>query len=320
MFFNELDLLEIRLNELYEVIDKFVLVEARLTHTGLKKPLYFNENKNRFKRFLPKIIHIIIDDYNEISLLHPFPNNYLPGDIEAAINEHIHRNSIIKGLTYADKHDIILLSDVDEIPRARKITQMSLIIKGTAVYGFEQSMHYYYFNLKSKETWIGTKATLFRNISYFHDLRETDKFIRLKNAGWHFSYLGGFKKILDKLRAHVHQEYNKPNLIKRMPFYINNQLDIFERPVRYYPVPLKMLPAYIKSNINKYSQHFIRREIPDKNASMLIDEIISLRREIFRLKRVEEFYKRIMHSHLYPIIRIYSHMKNIFLKKDMFHI
>ena len=59
-FFNELDLLEIRLNELSGVVDRFVLSEAELTHNGDRKPLYFNEHKDRFAKFADKIIHIIV--------------------------------------------------------------------------------------------------------------------------------------------------------------------------------------------------------------------------------------------------------------------
>ena len=60
-FFNEFELLEIRLNELDSVVDKFVLVEASKTHQGKEKPLFYNENKDRFKKFQDKIIHVIVD-------------------------------------------------------------------------------------------------------------------------------------------------------------------------------------------------------------------------------------------------------------------
>ena len=63
MFFNELDVLEIRLNELYHAVDKFILVEATKTHAGKDKTLFFNENKQKFSKFLDKIQHIIIDEY-----------------------------------------------------------------------------------------------------------------------------------------------------------------------------------------------------------------------------------------------------------------
>jgi beta-1,4-mannosyl-glycoprotein beta-1,4-N-acetylglucosaminyltransferase len=63
IFFNEFELLEIRLNELNDVVDKFVLVEATKTHQGKDKPLYFEENKKRFSDFSNKMIHIAVSDY-----------------------------------------------------------------------------------------------------------------------------------------------------------------------------------------------------------------------------------------------------------------
>ena len=62
-FFNELDLLEIRLNVLKDVVDKFVLVEATRTHTGAEKSLYFKENEARFSAFRDRIVHIVVDDF-----------------------------------------------------------------------------------------------------------------------------------------------------------------------------------------------------------------------------------------------------------------
>ena len=59
-FFNELDILDIRLHELNDVVDKFVLIESVETFTGKSKPLFYNDNKERFKKFEDKIIHIII--------------------------------------------------------------------------------------------------------------------------------------------------------------------------------------------------------------------------------------------------------------------
>jgi beta-1,4-mannosyl-glycoprotein beta-1,4-N-acetylglucosaminyltransferase len=60
-FYNELKLLEYRLNILYNIVDYFIIVEANQTHQGKSKKLYYNENKNRFEKFQDKIIHIVVD-------------------------------------------------------------------------------------------------------------------------------------------------------------------------------------------------------------------------------------------------------------------
>ena len=62
IFFNELDLLDIRLNTMYDVVDYFILVESSVTHQGTPKPYIFEENKERFSKYLDKIIHIKIDN------------------------------------------------------------------------------------------------------------------------------------------------------------------------------------------------------------------------------------------------------------------
>lgn len=114
-FFNELDLLEIRLNELDPVVDKFVLVEATRTFQKQPKPLYFEENKSRFKDFEHKIIHVVVDEY---------PNFFSRFRIPTPMDYDNHqKNQIIRGLKDAKPDDVIIYSDLDEIPRAEKIMQ-----------------------------------------------------------------------------------------------------------------------------------------------------------------------------------------------------
>ena len=109
-FFNELDLLEIRLTTLDKVVNKFVLVESHYTHTGQPKPLYYAENINRFSKFNEKIIHIIADDFPDI-----------PGATYremAWIRENWQRNAILRGLPKNVKdNDYLIIADLDEIPR-----------------------------------------------------------------------------------------------------------------------------------------------------------------------------------------------------------
>jgi beta-1,4-mannosyl-glycoprotein beta-1,4-N-acetylglucosaminyltransferase len=106
MFFNELDLLEIRLIELHELVDYFVLVEATRTHTGAAKPLHFAEHRSRFAPVLDRIIHIVVDD--------------LPAgaDHDPYVSDVAQRHAIIRGLDRAKPGDLILVSDLDEIPKS----------------------------------------------------------------------------------------------------------------------------------------------------------------------------------------------------------
>ena len=133
-FFNELDLLEIRLNELNDVVDKFVLTEATLTFQGKPKPLYFNENKQRFKSFEGKIIHVVVDQYPE----NPADNSW--------IYEHHQRDMIAKGLRNCLPEDTIIVSDIDEIPDPEKVKST---LTSDAIKIFKQRMFYYFLNCEN---------------------------------------------------------------------------------------------------------------------------------------------------------------------------
>jgi beta-1,4-mannosyl-glycoprotein beta-1,4-N-acetylglucosaminyltransferase len=196
IFFNELDLLEIRLNILNDVVDKFVIVEATKTFSNLGKPLYFKDNKERFKKFESKIIHIIVDDYP------PF---------ESAWDYEWHqRNCVTRGLTDCKNDDVILISDLDEIPNPEKIIKYKDF---TGIKVFKQNMFYYYLNNLSLKTpyWTGTKMLSYQEFLKNESNSQKVRHLRgrLINAGgWHFSYLGGAEKIAEKIKSFSHQEYN----------------------------------------------------------------------------------------------------------------
>ena len=134
-FFNELDLLEIRLNELDAVVDKFVLVEATRTFQKEPKPLYYEENKERFKKFEHKIIHVVVDEY---------PGFFAKFRIPTAWDYDNHqKNQVKKALKDCKPDDDIIISDLDEIPSAAKVTE-HLNIDNPKV--FEQRLSNFYVN------------------------------------------------------------------------------------------------------------------------------------------------------------------------------
>jgi beta-1,4-mannosyl-glycoprotein beta-1,4-N-acetylglucosaminyltransferase len=279
-FFNELDLLEIRLNELDSCVDKFVLVEATLTHQGKPKPLHYDENKERFAAFHHKIIHVIVSEY---------PDN---SESSAWVFEKFQRNSIRDGLKNAKPGDVIMISDVDEIPRPEKIKEAANM-KGTRV--FRQRMYYYYLNCVNATAvgdqqyfWNGTVMINYEDMNRpIQEFREAGvmllakfnpSFIRriyyswflyrkvyskgfnvrfISDAGWHFSYLGGVEKIIQKLEAFAHEEYNKPEYKdpQRIEKAIANGEDIFGRWFRYRFVPIDdSWPTYIQSKRDLFSK------------------------------------------------------------------
>ena len=133
-FFNELDLLEIRLNTLDSVVDKFILVESTLTFTGNSKPLYYTENKNRFEKFKNKIIHIIVDNFPSIP-------NATYREI-AWIREYTQRNAILRGIPKTAKDDdYLIIADLDEIPCPEAIKKA---LSYNGVSHLSLSMYYYF--------------------------------------------------------------------------------------------------------------------------------------------------------------------------------
>jgi beta-1,4-mannosyl-glycoprotein beta-1,4-N-acetylglucosaminyltransferase len=274
-FFNELDILEIRLNVLDKVVDKFVLVEATHTHQGKEKSLYFNENKARYVAFADKIIHIIIDT---------FPKD----DSNSSWTlERYQRDKIADGLKDAKPGDTVLISDVDEIPNPEQITAYK---DKPGIKIFKQQMFYYFLNCRNisdneNYQWFGTAMTkynpklspqLLRFLSIYMISTTEKRFVArgysklrvmwwkiklmrniygVENGGWHFSFLGGVQMIIRKLEAFAHAEYNKEQYKdpKKIEEALDEGRDIFGRDFKYTFVPLdNTFPAYILSNKEKY--------------------------------------------------------------------
>jgi beta-1,4-mannosyl-glycoprotein beta-1,4-N-acetylglucosaminyltransferase len=222
-FFNELDLLEIRLETLGSVVDFFVIAEAPITYRADPKPLYFELNKQRFAKFLPKIRHIIVDD---LPTEKGFDQNWQ--------RETLQRAALERGLADARDEDIIMLSDLDEIPTPAKIKEA--ITWHDTLRVFHMRFFSYFANCEShpgNAYWVGTgmteyrlakgrfeyvlkklpthlrmrpNATLRKRISM--RLKEASILLtrslrikRIRNGGHHFSWLGGADKVLQKRGA-----------------------------------------------------------------------------------------------------------------------
>ncbi|PIS01879.1 MAG: hypothetical protein COT84_00195 [Chlamydiae bacterium CG10_big_fil_rev_8_21_14_0_10_35_9] len=194
MFLNELEILEIRLNELYKHVDKFVLVESTRTHRkGETKPLYFEENKKRFDKFSDKIIHIVLDQ--EIKTDNPW------------LRENWERNQIMRGLKGCHDNDLIIISDVDEIIPGSVINKLKKSIDKEKVIGFSQKMYRWFFNRYTKCLWAGTAATTFKNLKLYspQSIRELvrEERVAIWRYGWHFTSMGGYEKNKDKYKSIV---------------------------------------------------------------------------------------------------------------------
>lgn len=193
IFYNELDLLEIRLKELEPYVDMFVLVESRKTFSGKDKPLYFTENKERYAKY--NIKTLIVED-DELESKNPW-----------AI-EHMSRNYATKWINEnLSDEDLIFSSDLDEIPDFRTFNVGQLAMTPLVL----QSILYYYnmgwmYPSKWKGTIVLHKKDL--NNTTLTKLRTNSPRLPYIDSGWHLSYFFDEHGIHKKIDAFSHQELN----------------------------------------------------------------------------------------------------------------
>lgn len=216
-FFNELDLLEFRLTELDPYVDYFVIIESTKTFTGKPKPLYYNLNKFKFKKWEDKIVHKIVYD---------MPNELTQEEIDKLVDlpeirdihwvrEHHQRRQIGKVLEKIslDYEDIVLVSDLDEIPDLRKLSEFSNLLKYGPVV-MKQDWYIWNLNNLKNSDWRGSTA-----FYYSHYINNKDVFQKIRNIrwddrpefsvvqnGWHFSWFGNQEFIKQKMFSFAHTE------------------------------------------------------------------------------------------------------------------
>ncbi|MEM5785997.1 MAG: hypothetical protein AAGU11_01685 [Syntrophobacteraceae bacterium] len=216
LFLNELEILEIRLHTLYRHVDKFVLVEANQTFSTLssKGTFLFEENKHLFKDFLDKIIHIKLE--NEFLTTESLKELPWPQRLKCRLkrtelanqNETHHRNSIVRGLCAAEPHDLVLISDIDEIINPECLPEAVERLKTEPVVGFEQQLYRYFLNIHEKDSsWTAPRLTTCENAfrTKPHTIRG-QKVPLIRNGGWHFTCIGNMEKLLYKSQSFLHHD------------------------------------------------------------------------------------------------------------------
>lgn len=271
IFFNELDLLEIRLNTLNEHVDYFVLVESTKTFTGLDKPLYYDTNKKRFEGFNRKIIHVMVDNMpNSFEELSERRGNELDNSINHDcltttnvpkgqvhwLREFFQKEHIKKGLINLNDEDFVFISDLDEIWNPNVILNYDY----DTIYRLNQKVYCYYLNNLSSEHWYGTVGTKYKNLKNYsvNHIRtpNMNSYTLVDNAGWHFTFQGGGENIRKKIESYGHQELNRDDIKSQINNRLNNNTDIFGRPNKLV-VDNTNLPKYVLENINKY-KHMLK--------------------------------------------------------------
>lgn len=284
MYFDEEIVLDLRLNLLDKYVDHFVIVESNATHKGEKRSLKFDISK--YKKFQKKIIYLVFDQKNQNKLNLDGIKDRNQLDIKIIQNaikiENAQRNYIFQGLELAKNEDLILISDVDEIPNLDGINFYN--IKEKLIF-FNQLMFSYKFNLMVPNfNWIGTKGCKKKHLLSPQWLRNTKHkkypfyrldtlFSKLKytsikkieNGGWHFTNIKNAEDIKYKFESYLHhREFDlKPLSVSQINNLIQNKQMIYDLSAdqrinkigsggQLKKIGLEKLPKYIIDNLEKF--------------------------------------------------------------------
>ena len=259
MYFDEDLVLEIRLNTLNKIVDKFVICEATRDHGGNKKSLKFQIEK--FQNFKDKIEHIIVEDIpiNVRKRKRDWHENH--------IRDQYQRNAIIRGLNNCDPKDWIMISDIDEIPDPKRIAEFDTRKKYAC---FLQKNFQSKINLLNvtNNYWPGTKICQKKDLKSPQWLRNIKTKKRpfwkifsnkepqlIQNSGWHFSFLKKPESIIKKIKSYAHQEFNKSEFtnLDNIEKKILKGEDLFNRNIKYKIIEVdETFPEYIFKNKKKF--------------------------------------------------------------------
>ena len=251
LFFQELDLLEIRLKYLYPIVDYFIIIEAKQSFKGSSKDYIFEKNSQRYNKFEDKIIYYKIEDVHysyaglidflektgseirkKISLFIQEHDYYDKNNLSYVLDSY-HRECIHLALDKnCEDEDIILLSDLDEIPSFEIVNELKRIEKIKNISVFIQHEFQYYLNNYSNSNWYGTIISPYKLMKRYslNKLRENSMQLKvISKSGYHFTSIGDKQSIINKIENWGHQEFNHNIIKNNIEENIKNGKDIFYR-------------------------------------------------------------------------------------------
>ena len=284
-YYNEDLMMEVRLNMLDKYVDRFIVVEAKYSHSGKKKELNFNINK--FSEFKKKIVYLIVDNEPD-NIVYQNKDSLIETESEKRLNSikriNHQRNKIMEALKEANDDDYILYSDNDEIPN---LENFNFSLNKNKIIIFKQKLFYYKFNLFfDRIAWFGTKACkkkdlislswlrdikakkyqIFRFDTFFSKIKYVDVKI-IENGGWHFSQVKTPKDIEIKLlNGEQHAEFKQANkdlnyiagLVKRKSIdydhTVNSSEYKYSKEFKLKTLPIEEMPEFLRKNSDKYSE------------------------------------------------------------------
>lgn len=308
LFFNELDLIELRINILNDYVDFFVIVESSLTFQGEEKEFIFEKNIKRFEQFQHKIIYYKIEKYflnfdklpyfanpktndqKVLNKIYKYIEDCPHFDKEKEFwwgNDFYQRECIMRALVFAEPKDVdlILISDVDEIPNPITLNFLKKNININSLYCLQQHEFCYFLNYYHNSNWLGTCCFLYSkfqevSLNAIRFSAKRDEGLNpqiVYNGGWHFTSLGNINSIQKKIKSWGHREFNTNFILNSIEYNIKHGYDIFRRigfgRLQYLKVDNDLLPKTLKKDIVKYS-HLIGNPIKVENKLSKIYHLI----------------------------------------------
>lgn len=259
LFNNEIDYLEIRLNELYDTVDIFYIIESNKTFSGNSKSLIFKENINKFNNFIDKIVYVelpLIQNKNFWSV------------------EYFVRNEGLK-LAFEKYNpqmgDLIMMSDLDEIPKPSALKQIKYCKDCAKVLKLECKFYYYSYQFHHHgDDWIGAVIHKFETIEKFpsgqqlREMRDDDNIHQIPNSCWHCTWcFSNINAFINKASSYSHKEHNDEEFMNKewIIDHVRYGIDLFERPGEYYEYieDNQDIPNYINKNRKKFAYMLDRR-------------------------------------------------------------
>ena len=247
-------LLELRLRVMYPIVDMICINENATTYTGIERELQFKKHTEVLKPFMDKIVYRVIDDRERDLDWRTFQQEYHTNrdkthpsrEATRGYPTRWHRSMygrdcLIESLLgLASDEDIIIQSDLDELPNPEFVKEAKEVVQDGAMYTSIQKFYMCHLNRlqtdkgNDVDDWRGSQFCTFKYLKEFggfndcRNLPHENEYL-IENGGWHWSFLGGNDKIKEKLQGYGHQEHNNKGVKDQLNTNITANHDILGR-------------------------------------------------------------------------------------------